>query len=153
MKKTLYNILGFISTGLGLLGIVLPLLPTTPFLILGAFCFAKSSDRFYSWIMTGRTGKIIKDFKEGSYSTKKKVKVLILITLVFGTSIYFVPYVHVKYLLLIILMFKYYYIFFRLNNKKEKVSASGIKMEWTFFEIQKETVQAINDNGICVWFF
>ncbi|MFA7640033.1 MAG: DUF454 family protein, partial [Parvibaculum sp.] len=45
MSRTLYLIGGFIALGLGGLGVILPLLPTVPFIILAAFCFARSNER------------------------------------------------------------------------------------------------------------
>ena len=51
MKKILYIVLGCISVGLGALGAVLPVLPTVPFLMLTAFCFANSSERLHSWFI------------------------------------------------------------------------------------------------------
>jgi len=53
------------SLGLGIVGIFLPLLPTTPFLLLSAFCFAKSSDKFYQWLILNRVfGSYIQNYRE-----------------------------------------------------------------------------------------
>lgn len=45
MKKILYILIGCISLGLGIIGVILPILPTVPFVLLAAFCFARSSER------------------------------------------------------------------------------------------------------------
>ena len=49
MKKILYILIGCISLGLGIIGVILPILPTVPFVLLAAFCFAKSSERLDGW--------------------------------------------------------------------------------------------------------
>lgn len=51
MKKLFFVTLGSISLALGVIGIVLPILPTVPFFLLTAFCFAKSSERLHSWFL------------------------------------------------------------------------------------------------------
>ena len=52
MKKILYMILGCISVGLGAAGVVIPVLPTVPFLMFAAFCFAGSSKKLDRWFKT-----------------------------------------------------------------------------------------------------
>ncbi|SFF64024.1 hypothetical protein SAMN05216353_10412 [Halobacillus alkaliphilus] len=74
-------IIGTISLILGVLGIVLPLLPTTPFLLLTAACYVRSSDRLYNWLMTNKWfGSYIENYKAGrGIPVKAKVSVLIMI--------------------------------------------------------------------------
>jgi len=65
VKRTLVLIAGFIALGLGTLGMVLPLLPTTPFVLLAATCFSYSSDRFYNWVKQNRIfGPYIENYRE-----------------------------------------------------------------------------------------
>lgn len=57
---------GSVAVGLAVLGIVLPVLPTTPFLLLAAWCYARSSTRFYLWLMNHRWwGKYLRDYTAG----------------------------------------------------------------------------------------
>ncbi len=85
---------GMICVGLGALGIILPGLPTTPFLLLAAYCFARSSERFHSWLLNHRWfGGYVRNFEQGRGMTRKaKAGTLLLMWLSFGvTIIFFVP--------------------------------------------------------------
>ena len=65
MKRQLYLAAGLISLALGGIGVLLPLLPTVPFMILAAFCFANSSPRLESWLVEHRVfGSHIRNWRE-----------------------------------------------------------------------------------------
>ena len=83
MKKILYIVLGCISVGLGALGAVLPVLPTVPFLMLTAFCFARSSEKLDRWFRSTKLYKEnLKDFMAGKGMTKKtKIRIMVTVTL------------------------------------------------------------------------
>ena len=71
VKKILFIVLGFLSLLLGVVGIFLPVLPTTPLVLFAAFCFAKSNQRLEAWLLRNRLfGPFIEN-----YRTKKGISV------------------------------------------------------------------------------
>jgi uncharacterized membrane protein YbaN (DUF454 family) len=94
---------GAVSVGLGALGIFLPLLPTTPFLLLAATCFARSSPRFYGWLLEHRIlGRYIRDYRRGGLTVRAKFVTVGMLWLTIGVSALIVNSLHVRALLLII---------------------------------------------------
>jgi uncharacterized membrane protein YbaN (DUF454 family) len=86
--KVILVIAGTVCVGLGVLGIVLPLLPTTPFLLLATTCYAKSSPRFYNWLMNSKLfGNYIRIYRAGK-GIPLRVKivsiVLLWVTIIFS---------------------------------------------------------------------
>lgn len=74
-------ICGTICTALGVIGILVPILPTTPFLLLAAACYARSSQRFYDWLLRNRVfGRYVRDYVE-KRGISLKVKVITLVLL------------------------------------------------------------------------
>ena len=85
---------GMICVGLGALGILLPGLPTTPFLLVAAYCFARSSEHFHDWLLDHRWfGSYVRNFEEGRGMTRPaKATTLLVMWLSFGvTIVFFVP--------------------------------------------------------------
>lgn len=81
--------LGILSVAVGLVGVVLPLLPTVPFMLLAAFCFARSSERLHHWLLSHPTfGPPIVDWQErGAISGRAKRLATLSIILVFSISL------------------------------------------------------------------
>ncbi len=76
--RALWTLLGSISLSIGLLGLLVPLLPTTPFLLASAFCYLKGSRRMYNWMMGNRVfGRHLRNYHEGR-SMEKRAKMVSL---------------------------------------------------------------------------
>jgi hypothetical protein len=103
--RTILIIVGTLAVIIGVIGIFLPLLPTTPFLLLAAACYARSSRRFYTWLLTNRwIGVYIRDHRAGrGVPIKVKASTLALLwaTILISAG-FFVDSLHIRALLLVI---------------------------------------------------
>lgn len=83
MKKIIYIVVGIIGVALGAVGAVLPLMPAFPFLMLAAFCFARSSERLNNWFINTKLYKDnLEHFVRGKGMTAKtKIRVILFVTL------------------------------------------------------------------------
>lgn len=89
IKRITFVVLGCVSLALAVIGVVLPILPTVPFLALAAFCFAKSSDRLNNWLINTKFYQNnLADFKAGKgMAVKTKVRILATVTLVMAIGL------------------------------------------------------------------
>ncbi len=80
--------LGTLSVALGMLGMFLPVLPTTPFLLLAAFCYGRSSPRLHRWLSTNRCfGKYLANYREGrGIPRRQKALTILLLWLTIGST-------------------------------------------------------------------
>lgn len=88
--RLLYLSLGVLFTLLGMIGLALPLMPTTPFLIVAAFCFSKSSPRLHQWLLDLKAvGPALRDWEEGGViRTKPKIFATIMIIVMVSYPVY-----------------------------------------------------------------
>ena len=102
--KTIYLLAGLLSLLLGLIGAFLPILPTVPFILLAAFCFARGYPPLYHWLRDRSLfASVLQDWeRERAISRSAKRKALIMIALSFALALYFAPSVWLKLLLLLI---------------------------------------------------
>jgi uncharacterized membrane protein YbaN (DUF454 family) len=117
-KKILYISLGLIFTALGSLGVVLPVLPTTPFLLLASFFFTRGSDRFNQWFASTKLYQNhLADFmRERSMKLSTKIKLLVLASsmmLISGLTVEILPF---KVFIGFMLVYLYYYFIFRIKT-------------------------------------
>ena len=115
IKRAVFIVLGCLSLVLAVLGVLLPILPTVPFLALAAFCFAKSFDRLNNWLINTKFYQNnFVDFKAGKGMTiKTKVRILVTVTLVMavGLIVMLIKGVIVGSIVLIIVWLSHIYYF------------------------------------------
>ena len=99
--QLVYIVLGILMVILGVAGIVLPLVPTTPFLLLAALLFARSSPRWHAWLLHNRhLGPYISAWRDKTGLTAtQKLRIAISLTVTMGISVYYSPLLAVKLLI------------------------------------------------------
>jgi uncharacterized membrane protein YbaN (DUF454 family) len=87
--RAVLAVVGTVSLAIGVLGILVPVLPTTPFLLLAAACYARASDRLYAWLLGQRSlGPIITRWRESrSMEPAVKTRALVIVVVTFAASI------------------------------------------------------------------
>lgn len=117
--KIIYVILGITSLITGLIGVVLPLLPTTPFILLASFFIAKGSDRINNYFKKSSIYKnYIVNFKSNGLTVKQKIKIIITADLMMLISGFFIDNLHVRIFLFFLAVIKTI-IIFRIKTNTE----------------------------------
>jgi len=81
LKRRLLIIAGTIATAIGIVGIFVPILPTTPFLLLAAACYMRSSQKFYNWLLNNRfIGAYVRNYLQGK-GMPRKIKIMTILLL------------------------------------------------------------------------
>lgn len=117
----IFIILGLIFTGIGIIGVVVPVLPTTPFIILASVCFAKGSDKFNEWL---KSTKVYKDYAEDyindrSMTFKRKAKLMFISDAMLLFPLIILDSIYIKIFIVGVIIFKYWYFAFVIKTKKE----------------------------------
>lgn len=120
IKKIIFVIVGFISLLLGIIGTVLPILPTVPFLLLTSYCFARGSNKFEVWF---KSSKIYKKYLENfilnkSMTLKQKIYISTFADIMIAFPLVILNNLYIKLFLIIVIIFKYYYFIFKIKTIK-----------------------------------
>lgn len=105
MQRTILIIIGWLAVVLATFGVVLPLLPTTPFLLLAAWCFARSSPRFHYWLLyRSWFGGYLRHWQQHrALPPGAKLRAIVFIVITFAVSLYLVNILWVRLFLLLMM--------------------------------------------------
>lgn len=111
-------VLGFICLGLGIIGIIMPILPTTPFFLVTVVCFARGSERLKQWFMsTSFHKKYIQSFYEKKGMTlKNKLIILSFASIMLVAAFYFSAKPYARILIACVFLAKYYVFIFKIRT-------------------------------------
>ena len=128
IKKIIYIVLGCIGVGLGAVGAVVPLLPAFPFLLLAAFCFARSSEKLHNWfINTKLYKKNLESYVQGRGMTwPTKIRIMITVTVLMSIGFIMMRNVPVgRTVLAFVWLFHILYFIFGVKTLKENEECVG----------------------------
>lgn len=116
--KSIYFILGMLSFILGAIGVVLPILPTTPFLLAAAFCFARSSKKVNDWFLSSQLyQKHLDSFvQERAMTLKTKISILSFASLMLAFPLILSDNIYLRIMIVGLYICKYYYFIFRIKT-------------------------------------
>lgn len=121
-KKLIYILVGIVSVILGTIGIILPILPTTPFYLLASFCFVRGSDRFDKWFKgTKLYENNLESFIENREMTlRQKISILVFADIMLLFPLIILDYIYVKVFIVILIIYKYYYFTYKIKTSENK---------------------------------
>lgn len=118
IKKYIYITVGLIAVVLGAIGVALPILPTTPFLLLASYCFARGSERFNNWFINTKLYKShLESFvNERAMTLKQKVTLLAFADFMLAFPLIFIDSLIMKGVIVLLILCKFYYFIFRIKT-------------------------------------
>ena len=122
-NRPLLSLLGWFCIGLAVIGAILPVMPTTVFVLCAAWCFARSNQRFYQWLLNHRVfGDCVKGWQEGRAIPRRAYrKIMLLLWAGMGVSILLVDKPAVTFLLLFIGLCVSGYLFYKSEYWSKKI--------------------------------
>lgn len=129
MKKHFLISVGVLSFILGSVGVLLPILPTTPFLLLAGYCFAHSSDTFNDWLKNTKVYQTyVADYAETKTIPKnKKWKILVNIYIMMGISIFLAPLQPIKVMLALLTLGLTVGLLFVIPNRQDPLETEEVE--------------------------
>lgn len=123
--KIFYLLFGFLFIALGVIGVVVPGLPTTPFLLLALYCFGKGSERMKRWFMQTRLYKrYLQEYdRHRAMTLKQKISILAFSAPFCLFALFTLPNIWGKVCLILVIVFQYYYFLVKIKTL-EKESAT-----------------------------
>ncbi|WP_440896337.1 YbaN family protein [Amphibacillus sp. Q70] len=127
IKSIFFIIPGFISFGIGVAGVVLPVLPGLPFFLVSSYCFAKSSKRVENWFkQTKLYKKYVEAFREKKgMPLKEKVRINLIADACIIYSLFQVNFLWVQCLIIALGLYKHYYFIFKIKT----IKSTEVEME------------------------
>ncbi|NEU30984.1 DUF454 domain-containing protein [bacterium LRH843] len=118
MIKFVYIFLGFLFMGVGMIGVILPLLPTTPFLLLALACFVKGSKKFEVWFQgTNLYKKHLEGFvRNKAMTVRQKISINLFADCMIAVPLILLDNIWIKIGLILIVLYKYYYFIFKIHT-------------------------------------
>lgn len=125
--KYIYFALGLIFTGIGCIGLLLPILPTTPFLLVALCLFAKSSKKAEEWFMSTKIYQkhIDRFVKERAMTLRTKISVLAFASTMLFIAFMMMDNLYGRITIILLVFFKFYYFIFRIKT----IQVSGVKYD------------------------
>ncbi|WP_050636427.1 YbaN family protein [Candidatus Stoquefichus sp. SB1] len=116
--KYIYMVLGMISFLLGAVGVVLPVLPTTPFLLAAAFCFARSSKRVNDWFLSTKIYQNHLDsfVQNRAMTLKTKICILTFASFMLAFPLFLSQNLYLRIFIVCLYLVKYYYFIFKIKT-------------------------------------
>jgi uncharacterized membrane protein YbaN (DUF454 family) len=118
LKKFMYVVIGVISFILGTVGIIIPMLPTTPFYLLASFCFVRGSERVDRWFKGTKLYKNhLKTFvNERAMSLRQKITILAFADFMLMFPLIILESLYMKLFIIILIGYKYYYFMYKIKT-------------------------------------
>ena len=150
--KAIYIVVGCISLVLGAIEVILPILPTTPFLLLTSYCFVRGSTKFNNWFLSTKLYKNhLENFvKYRVMSIQGELILLILVSTMLICTMYFTNKLSVCIILLVLICIKYSYFIFRVKpvSRKEYIRIKNqIRQEKEIIKNNENIVESENKYG------